>query len=327
MNTFVMIFNPVMTLFLCMAIGYTLEKTKIVKSDGATTLAKLQTWVFCPALAFVSMSESFNIESISEYSTNIIFAVITLSLALILGIGLSVFFVKEKSYLRGIYQYALVFANLGYMADPLVEDLFGTAVLGSYKFFCLPFTIVIYIWGISVLTPANKTSGSPLKRLLNFPTIALVSGMLFGITGLKQYIPEFVYGTLNSLKVCMGPTAMIIAGLTIAKYDFKRLITNKKVYVASIFRLTLLPSLIVGSLIGIRALLTALLSFEVSAAPIYFAFFATSMPLGMNTVVFPEAYGGDPEPGASMAIISTTISVLTVPLMYALLNLVVPCPF
>ena len=51
------------------------------------------------------------------------------------------------------------------------------------------------------------------------------------------------------------------------------------------------------------------------------------MPLGMNTVVFPEAYGGDPEPGASMAIISTTISIVTVPLMYALVTLLVPGPF
>ena len=327
MNTFVLIFTPVMTLFLCMAIGYTLEKTKLIKSEGANTLAKLQTWVFCPALAFVSMAESFNVKSIIEYSTNITFSVIALSVALLLGIGISVFFVKEKCYLRGIYQYALVFANLGYMADPLVQDLFGTAVLGAYKFFCLPFTIVIYIWGISVLTPIGKDSGAAWKRVINFPTIALVSGMIFGITGLKEFIPDFAMGTLNSLKVCMGPTAMIIAGLTIAKYDIKRLVTDKKVYAASIFRLIILPTLIVGAVIGVRALANNIFGLEISAAPIYFTFFATAMPLGMNTVVFPEAYGGDPEPGASMAIISTTISILTVPLMYALLNLVVPCPF
>ena len=316
-----------MTLFLCMAIGYTLEKTKIIKSDGATTLAKLQTWVFCPALAFVTMAESFTLSSLSEYSTNLTFSVISLSIAFFLGIGLAVFFVKEKCYLRGIYQYALIFANLGYMADPLVLELFGQSVLGAYKFFCLPFTIVIYIWGISVLTPQGKTKSSPLQRLINFPTIALLSGMLVGIMGLTKYIPEFAIGTLNSLKVCMGPTAMIIAGLTVAKYDIKRLISNKRVYVASLFRLLILPTLIVGSVIGIREFLNTVFALDISAAPIYFTFFATAMPLGMNTVVFPEAYGGDPEPGASMAIISTTISVLTVPLMYGLLTIIVPCPF
>ena len=51
------------------------------------------------------------------------------------------------------------------------------------------------------------------------------------------------------------------------------------------------------------------------------------MALGMNTVVFPEAYGGDHEPGASMALISSALSVITVPLMYMSLTVVVPCPF
>ena len=327
MATFILIFTPVMTLFLCMAIGYTLAKLKIVPHDGATTLAKLQTWVFCPALAFVSMSESFTVSKITEYSTNIIFALIALSIAFILGLLLAPLFVREKCYLRGIYQYALIFANLGYMADPLVEDLFGTAVLGAYKFFCLPFTIVIYIWGISTLTPSDKVSGSVIKRVLNFPTLALIAGMLFGILGITEYIPDFMMGTLNSLKICMGPTAMIIAGLSVAKYDIRRLLTNKKVYAATFFRLTVLPIVIVGAMIGIRAVAIALTQLEISEAPIYFTFFVTAMPLGMNTVVFPEAYGGDPEPGASMAIVSTTLSIISVPLLFSLLTEILPCPF
>jgi hypothetical protein len=39
-------------------------------------------------------------------------------------------------------------------------------------------------------------------------------------------------------------------------------------------------------------------------------------------VVFPEAYGGDPKTGASMAMISHTMCVVTIPLMYSLLTLV-----
>ena len=40
-------------------------------------------------------------------------------------------------------------------------------------------------------------------------------------------------------------------------------------------------------------------------------------------VVFPAAYGGDPSTGASMALISHTLSVLTIPVMYALLNMLI----
>lgn len=46
---------------------------------------------------------------------------------------------------------------------------------------------------------------------------------------------------------------------------------------------------------------------------------ATAMPLGLNTVVFPAAYGGDTTPGASMALISHLMSIITIPIMFAVL--------
>ena len=50
-------------------------------------------------------------------------------------------------------------------------------------------------------------------------------------------------------------------------------------------------------------------------------FFAYATPLGLNTIVFPEAYGGDPKTGASMALISHTLCVITIPIMFALISL------
>ena len=44
--------------------------------------------------------------------------------------------------------------------------------------------------------------------------------------------------------------------------------------------------------------------------------------LGLNTVVFPEAYGGNPETGASMALISHTLCVITIPIMYSVMTLI-----
>ena len=327
MEAFLAILSPVLMLFTCMVIGFALRKTNTVSNEAATTLAKLENWVFCPSLAFMSMAATFTPQSIASHSTNLAFALILVFLAMGIGISLSYLFVREKCYERSVYQYALVFANLGYMADPLVQGLFGDAVLGSYKFFCLPFTIVIYIWGINILTPDTEDKSFSLKRIINMPTIFLLLGVLAGLTGALEYIPDFIIKTLNSLKVCMGPVAMLIAGITIAKFDVKKLLLNKKVYVASLFRLIILPVILVGFVIGLRAFICGTLGFTASAEPIYFAFFALAMPLGMNTVVFPEAFGGDPEPGASMALISSAFSIITVPLLYMLLNVLVPVPF
>ena len=45
---------------------------------------------------------------------------------------------------------------------------------------------------------------------------------------------------------------------------------------------------------------------------------AFAVPLGLNTIIFPAAYGGDTKPGASMAMISHTLAVITIPIMYLL---------
>ena len=42
------------------------------------------------------------------------------------------------------------------------------------------------------------------------------------------------------------------------------------------------------------------------------------MPLGMNTIIFPAAYGGDLTTGASMAVISNIVGLISVPVILSL---------
>ena len=46
------------------------------------------------------------------------------------------------------------------------------------------------------------------------------------------------------------------------------------------------------------------------------ALIAFATPLGMNTIVYPAAYGGDTKTGASMTMISHALSIITIPVMY-----------
>ena len=148
--------------------------------------------------------------------------------------------------------------------------------------------------------------------------------MLIGITGLGEILyttPSLVFITnaLADLGSCMAPIAMLLAGITVARYDFKKMLTNKKVYVASIFRLILIPCLLISLAYGL-ILLANIIGINLDYTYLFLFFFIIATPLGMNTIVFPEAFGGDPSTGASLTLISHLISVLTIPLMYALLS-------
>ena len=175
---------------------------------------------------------------------------------------------------------------------------------------------MIYTWGISILTPKSTEKGALFKRLFNAPTIAMLVGVVMGLSGLGEYLPGFLISALDSLKACMGPVAMLLAGVTISRFDFIGMLKNKKVYIATILRLFILPALLIAALFGVKSLANLLFDLSIGNDVLFLCFFATATPLGMNTIVFPEAYGGDPKTGASMAMISHTLSVVTIPLMY-----------
>ena len=191
MATFFATLTPMLTLFFCIAVGFIAAKTNILPDSASKTMAKMETWIFCPALSFMTMVRYCTVDSLSTHGVNIIMATITVVLSMVIAIPLAKLFVKENNAERGVYSYALAFANSGYIGDPIVLALFGEEALAYYKIFCLPLSLVIYTWGISVLTPKSAGKGSALKRLLNAPTVAMLVGVLMGLSGLADICPNF----------------------------------------------------------------------------------------------------------------------------------------
>ena len=327
MTTFIATLTPMLTLFTCIATGFVLYKCKILPEGSGKAMAKMETWIFCPALNFTTMAYYCTVDSIGEHFINIILS----SFGVMLAVGISILraprFVKKKGTERGVYHYALAFANSGYMGDPIVLALFGNLGLAFFKLYCLPVQLMIYSWGISVMIPGGEKKGGAWRRVINAPTVAMLLGIAVGLSGVGKYIPAFLTNSLDTLKVCMGPVAMLLAGVTIAKYDFLSMLKNKKVYIATALRLTLLPAIIVSFTLGLKTLANAAFGLNIGNEVLFLTFFATAPALGLNTVIFPEAFGGNPETGASMAMISHTLCVISIPLLYALMVTLFGVPF
>ena len=325
-TAFLATLTPMLTLFTIIAVGFLLRKTNILPDTAGKTMAKLETWVFCPALSFLTMVRYCTPETMKTHATNLLLSLFLLAVAVALGILLSRFFIKKKCAERGIYCYALVFANSGYMGDPIVQALFGEQMLSYYKFFCVPVNIGILIWGVSMLIPKGKAKGDTLKSIFNPPMIAFFLGIIAGLLGFGKVMPAFLESTLESVMSCMGPVAMLLAGFTIAGYKTREIIGEKKVYIASALRLTLIPAFLIAVLFGAKELVNLIFNLNIGNSVLYLAFFAYATPLGLNTIVYPEAYDGNPKTGASMALVSHSLAVIVIPLMFALMTLIFGAP-
>ncbi|MBQ8146876.1 MAG: AEC family transporter, partial [Clostridia bacterium] len=294
----------------------------ILSDDAGKTIAKLETWVFCPALSFITMAKYCTVKSLSTHSINVIFACFVVFLSLIIAIPLARAFTKKNKDDRGVYEYALAVANFGYMGDSVVLSMFGSEFLSFYKLFTLPGTIVIYAWGIGRLVPKGDGKGSFIKSIINAPMVAMILGIIVGLTGLGNHLPIFVESTFNTLSACMGPIAMLLAGFTMARFNILNMLKDKKVYIATLFRLIIIPTAIIAALFGIKELAGLIFNKEFDNSILYLTFFYVATPFGLNTIVFPEAYGKSPKTGASMALISHILCIITIPLLYTLMKLI-----
>lgn len=310
MELFTSTLSQMAFLFFLIAVGFILVKTKAVGEGGAKILAKLENTVFIPALVLRTFVENFTMERLGVsgklFLGSFILCFISMGAASLLAR-----LCTKDAYLRRIYTYGLAFSNFGFMGNAVISALFPD-IFFEYLIFTLPLWTMIYLWGAPVLLlkedAGEQNLKTRLRAFLNPMLIAMVIGMLIGISGIK--LPAFLSGAISSAADCMSPIAMLLTGITVATTPLRKMLSVKSVYAVTAFRLLLLPLIF----------LALCLVFDFSETFIICATGALSMPLGLNTIVIPSAYGRDTSAAAGMAIVSHVAALGTIPIIFMLME-------
>ena len=317
MDVFYLTLNQMLTMVLIMLAGYMLRKTNILPEETHLVLSRLETFVFIPALNVVTWVKNCNTKTLMANSSLIFYGALIIAIALVIAYILALIFVPnaktpDEKYQRNIYKYAFTFGNYGFLGNFMVLGIWGDEIFFKYSMLTLLTAFVCSSWGLIILIPKGQgkviSFRNMIKLIFTPPIIGLGIGMVLGLLNLNSYVPGFMQNSLQTAANCMGPVAMLLSGFVIGGYNLKSLLVNKKVYLATAFRLIIIPAFIIGvlKLIGANETIISL------------SLIALATPFGMNTIVYPAAYGGDFRTGASMNIISNVISVITIPLMYLL---------
>lgn len=315
MEIFKLTLSQMLMMFTLILVGYLLRKKANVPSNAGTVMAKIETFVLVPALSMFTLMSKCTVENFKNNFQLILYGFILVLAAIALSYPLSKLFTKkgdkspEAIYQRNVYKYALTFGNFGFMGNFIALGIWGQEVFFKYILFTVFISVFCNSWGLYILIPKDQNSGilqNLKKGLLTPPIIAIVLGIIFGLLNMGEILPQFMLKAMENAGNCQGPIAMLLAGFVIGGYNFKEILLNKKVYLVTFFRLILIPAVImvIMKLLGINKEIMTL------------ALIAFSTPLGLNTIVFPAAYGGETKTGASMAMISHVLSVITIPLMY-----------
>ncbi|MBE6607757.1 MAG: hypothetical protein E7633_04315 [Ruminococcaceae bacterium] len=302
--------NQMAVLALFILIGFAVAKLKVVNSDASSVLSKLENNIFIPALVMGTFITNFTVEKLGSAWKILLFSFVIELLVIPIAI-LSSKLATKNGYIRKIYTYGLAFSNFGFMGIPIVSALFPEYEM-YYIIFTLPLWTLIYVWGVPNLlidTGDKKGILARLKALANPMFISLIIGALIGISGVK--LPGFVTSVVNTCGNCMSPLAMIITGITFANINIRKVLSDISIYFVSFMRLIVVPCVFAG----VFLLLQKLFAFELEEYYFVCMLCSLAMPLGLNTVVVPAAYGKDTSVAAGMALISHVLSVITIPII------------
>ncbi len=305
-ETFIPTFNQMLVMLIFIVAGFVLNKMHVLNDDADKVMSRLENNLFVPALIINTFMTKCTVENIKASWKYIAYSAGLLVVAMLIAHFVSKLF-SDNEYGIHIFEYALTFGNFSFMGNAVVLALLGEEMLFKYMIFTLPMNIVVYTWGTFILTPNDAEGRSfGIKRLINPIIISLVIGLVLGLTNAQQYMPYALKAALESASKCMSPVAMILTGFVMAYYPLKTLITKKRIYTVTALRLIVIPAVF----------LTLLKLINAPDEMLVLALFAYATPLGLNTVIFPSAYGGDTKTGARMASISHVLCIFTIPLMY-----------
>ncbi len=297
------VFGYLIIMFIFIAIGFVLRAAKVLRSEASESISKLIVWVFLPLYTFRMLSRYF-VTSVIEASLSVFVAgILALAIMFLVSLILSRIYTRNKNE-EGIYIYSFSAPDFCYLGYAVIGGIFGESVLYNSMIFSLGITVFIGSVGIYLITPRNKTSFS---AIVNPVIIATLLGMIFGMC--KIPIHPVVNSVIDKANCVLMPLSMLVTGMVIAENSFVKTFLNHKVFTASLIRLILIPLILYGilKLAG------------VSENIILCAVAIMGMPMGVNTIIFPRAYGHGAGLGVGLAIVSAVLSLFSLPFIFNIL--------
>ena len=306
-EVFSLTLGKVAMLLVFIGIGYFMRRHHDLPDDAGHVLSLLCTLLFSPAYSIINISKSFTREVLGQNALLICYGVLFVIVAFAFSMVLSKPFANSRME-RNSLIYAFSIPNYGYFGYPVIEGVFGQAVLADVMIFLIPLSLATNSLGYALFVGDKRI---PWKKIFLSPLfICLAIGMALGLSGIK--LPVFLDSALNAAGNCMSPCAMLLAGFMMGKFPLKNLLTGWRPYVYSLIRLVAIPVIF-----GVLLLLCGMKG-QYLMLPLLVA----GIPLGLNLVVYPESQGHEKQASenAKLCFVSYILALVILPCTFAILT-------
>ena len=310
MSTFLIALSAVAILLLEAAPGFVFVKTKMLGEDSAAAFSRVLLYLCQPCLAVYTFSSAdFSVEKLRDIG---LFALATLVInGLMLGGAVLILRRKFADTSYRVLTIAMSFANCAFFGIPIIEALLPEAASGLIVYTTVYATIMnILGWaiGIAIIT-GDVRNISAKKIFINPAMIGIVIGVPLFLFSVE--LPAQLFDAVSLIGKMTTPISMLIMGMRLATTSFKMVLTSVKAYAAVAIKGILMPLIAFGLIYFLPVPIEVKKTF----------FIICACPTASVVLNFSELCGAGQREAASSLLLSTILSIVTLPIMVLMLPL------
>lgn len=302
-------------LFILVLAGWILRKARFFGDETASALNAFTFRFLMPAMLFHLLSDLSEMPPVDPWVLGAYFG--SCIIVFFLGHGFYGRIFKAGAAGSTILAMCGIFSNNVMLGIPILQIGFGPEGMPAASLIITFNALILWTLAIaSVEFCGPRGSGGarfldrigelipPLLRVLKNPVVlGILSGTLFGLTGLK--LPAFAVKTLDLVSAATTPICLIAVGMGLARYSI--LGSAAKNACVTAVKLLIQPAAVyvLCRLLGIPTLET-----EVTTL-------MAALPVGINVYMMAADFKAEEGATSSSILLSTMLSAVTVPLLLA----------
>lgn len=312
MEQFQIVLNQVVIFIVITAIGFIAVKARVLDDGGLTVITKLFTKITLPFLLFTN---TVNGTTRDALAANLYIIPISLGAyaVLIIVTRLLARILKLERARARLFALANTFGNVGFIGIPVLLAVFGQRVMIYVAVFTVVDQILIWTYGFSLSCPGENACRLELKTLKNMispPIVAVLLALIFVLLDIRPF------GVLNDAFVTVSaastPLPFIYLGGMIALSDMKKFLKHYEFYIGIAVKMVIIPLLL---FLILRA--TGIPADLVTTTTILVA-----LPSISIVPMLARANGSDEEYATAAVIVTTLVSLITLPFVSYLTSVV-----
>lgn len=302
MNFFDVLGEMLVILFAIVA-GFAARRLGWLGGETDQKLSKLLLNITMPAMILASVLTGDELPEVSVILLVLEVAVVFYVMSFAVAVAVPHFLPGTPGQ-KGVWRYALSFPNVGFIGYPVTVALFGPDALFYAVVLVLPFNLLSFTLGPLML------AGAARFRWRQLLSPCIVSSVVALVLALGRLRPPALFGEmLDFVGAVTVPLSLLLVGSFLADTPAGQVFRSGKLWLLSALRLLALP-------VALWAILHAM---DIQPLVLNIAVIQVAMPVAINGTLLSMEYGGDTPCMAQITFLTTLGSILTIPMIAALL--------